>query len=78
MSKNIWMLHHYATPPSMSGLTRPYEFSKQLKGYGYKSTIFASAYLHYTNENLISDKSKYIKYIYNEIPFIFIRSLNIK
>ncbi|MGI6426239.1 MAG: glycosyltransferase family 4 protein [Natronincolaceae bacterium] len=58
----------------MGGLARPYEFSKQLKDRGYKSTIFASAYLHYTGENLIFDKSKYIEYLYNGIPFIFVRS----
>ena len=74
MDKNIWILHHYATPPSMSGLTRPYEFSKQFKKYGYKATVFSSAYLHYTGENLISDKKKYILYSYEGSPFIFVRS----
>lgn len=74
MQKNIWILHHYATPPSMSGLTRPYDFSRQLKKHGYKSTIFASAYLHYTSESLILGKHRYIEYLYDEIPFIFIRT----
>ena len=74
MKKNIWMFHHYATPPNMSGLIRPYEFSKELKNFWYRTTVFASAYLHYTSENLITNKSKFIKYTFEEIPFIFVNS----
>jgi len=74
MGKNIWMFHHYATPPTMSGLTRPYFFGKYLKRKGYDCKIFSSAYLHYTKENLIIDNSRYKIHIENEIPFIFVRS----
>lgn len=74
MGKNIWMFHHYATPPTMSGLVRPYELSKKLKTKGYNSTVFASAYLHYTSENLILDKRKYIENLECGVPFIFVRA----
>ena len=78
MKKNICMFHHYATPPTMSGLVRPYEFSKQLKIKGYKSTVFASAFLHYTSENLISDTRKHIEHLDNGVRFIFVRSSEYK
>ncbi len=78
MKKNIWIFHHYATPPTMSGLNRPYEFSKQLKEKGYNSMVFSSAYLHYTGENLISDEKKYIENQECGVPFIFVRSSEYK
>lgn len=78
MKKNIWIFHHYATPPTMSGLTRPYEFSKQLKDKGYNCTVFSSAYLHYTGENLISNGRKYIVHKDSEVPFVFVRTSEYK
>lgn len=78
MKKNIWIFHHYATPPSMSGLVRPYELGKQLKKKGYESTIFASAFLHYTKENLILDKKRYVEYLDNGVRFIFVRTSEYK
>lgn len=74
MDTHIWMFHHYATPPTMNGLMRPYDFATQLKEHGYKSTIFTSSYLHYSGENLIKNNDKYIEHKYNEVPFIFVRT----
>ncbi|MCL2815777.1 MAG: glycosyltransferase, partial [Oscillospiraceae bacterium] len=78
MKKNIWTFHHYGTPLSMTGLTRPYYFAKNLKECGYINTIFSSAYLHYSSENLIKDKKKYIIYRENDAPFVFIRTTEYK
>lgn len=77
-NKNIWIFHHYATPPNMSGLTRPYEFSKKLIERGYKATIFASAYLHYSSENIMTDRSIFKELIYDKVPFVFIKTTKYK
>lgn len=73
-NKNIWIMHHYATPPTMSGLTRPYNFGVELKAFGYDVTVFSASYLHYSNINLISDKKSYIINKDTEIPFVFINT----
>lgn len=73
-NKNIWFFHHYATPPNMTGLTRPYDFGVNLKKKGYKVAIFSSSYLHYSDENLIGDNKKYIIYNEEEIPFVFVKT----
>jgi glycosyltransferase involved in cell wall biosynthesis len=78
LKKNIWIFHHYGTPPTMSGLTRPYHFAKYLQKSGYKSTVFSSAYLHYSNENLIKNKDKYLIHKEDEIPFMFIKTTEYK
>lgn len=76
--KHIWIFHHYATPPNMSGLTRAYDFSKQLIKGGYKCTVFSSAYLHYSGKNVINDKSLLKGIAYNNVSFIFIKTLQYK
>lgn len=74
-NKNIWIFHHYATPPTMNGFTRPYDFGVNLKEYGYDVTVFASSFLHFSNVNLIDDNKKlYITNNDTEIPFVFINT----
>ncbi|MCL2637210.1 MAG: glycosyltransferase family 4 protein [Oscillospiraceae bacterium] len=75
---NIWIFHHYGSPPTMSGLTRPYHFAKFLRERGYKSTVFSSAYLHYSNENLIKNKAQYLIHQEDKIPFVFIKTAEYK
>ena len=74
MKKNIWILHHYATPPSMSGLTRPYNFGLKLKEKGYNVRVFSSAFLHYSGENLITDNSLFLEQEFDGIPFVFVKT----
>lgn len=72
--QNIWFFHHYSTPPNMSGLTRPFNFGKQLKKYGIETAVFAASYLHYSDVNLIDDNRKYLLYNESDIPYIFINT----
>jgi len=59
-NKNIWILHHYATPPTMNGLTRPYNFGINLNKAGYNVKVFAASYLHFSDINLINNNELYI------------------
>lgn len=72
--KNIWIFHHYATPPTMNGFTRPYNLGIHLKNSGYKTTVFSASYLHFSNKNLIKDNQLYTENNDTEIPFIFVRT----
>jgi len=73
-NKNIWMFHHYATPPTMSGLSRPYNFGVNLRNFGYNVKVFAASYLHYSDKNLINNNDLYIINNDVNIPFLFIRT----
>jgi glycosyltransferase involved in cell wall biosynthesis len=73
-SKNIWVFHHYATPPTLNGFTRPYNFAINMKDENYKTTIFAASYLHFSDVNLIQDKTPYIVQEHSNIPFVFINT----
>ncbi|MDJ0332964.1 glycosyltransferase family 4 protein [Planococcus sp. S3-L1] len=76
--KNIWFFHHYATPPDRPGLTRSFDFARNLNNKGYDCTIFSSSYLHYASENIINDSSLYKIEIYDGVRFIFIRTSSYK
>lgn len=70
----IWVFHHYATPPKMSGLTRPYNFGVELKNYNCETTVFASSFLHFSEKNIIDGKQEFIIDEDDGIPFVFINT----
>lgn len=72
--KKIWIFNHYAGPPSLCTGLRHFNFAKYLKQAGYKVTIFASSAQHNSNINLINDNKKYIEYIEEDIPFVYIKT----
>lgn len=72
--KNIWVFHHYATPPSKSGLVRPYNFASHTINEGYKTTVFSASYLHYSDINLIEDKELYKRENYLGIDFVYVNT----
>jgi len=72
--KNIWVFHHYATPPTMNGFTRPYNFGVNLSKVGYKMKVFAASYLHFSDINLINNNELYITNNETEIPFVFVKT----
>ena len=47
----VWIINHYAIPPSMGGLVRHYYFSKYLHQMGHEVRIFTASEIHNTNIN---------------------------
>ncbi|WP_252314137.1 glycosyltransferase [Sinobaca sp. H24] len=75
--KKVWIFHHYATPPSMGGLTRPFDFAKNFDSEKFTFTIFSSSHLHYSGINIIKEGNTYYKEVLeSEIPFIFVKTTN--
>lgn len=73
---NIWIVNHYAIPPSMGGLVRHYYFSKYLKEKGHNVKIFTSSKIHNTDINMIKDKSLYKEELMDNVEYTFVRSKN--
>lgn len=72
--KKIWIFNHYATTPSEGGITRHYDFAKELVNRGYNVTIFASAYNHSTQKSVLyEDVGKNVT-IENGITFVWINT----
>jgi glycosyltransferase involved in cell wall biosynthesis len=75
---NIWIVNHYAIPPSLGGLVRHYYFSKYLQKKGHEVEIFTSAKIHNTDINLIKDNSLYKRKSMDGVKYTFIRSREYK
>lgn len=65
----IWIINHYAAPPSMPGGTRHYSFAKELIKRGHQVTLFAANYNHFTHCHIDSHQMKTLS---QDVPFIWI------
>ncbi len=75
---NIWIVNHYAIPPSMGGLVRHFYFSKYLQQKGHKVKIFTSSKIHNTDINMIRDKSLYKEEMEDGVEYTFVKSRDYK
>lgn len=73
---NVWIVNHYAIPPSMGGLVRHYYFSKCLQKRGHKVRIFTSSKIHNTDINMISGAELFLKKEVDGIEYTFVKSRN--
>ncbi len=74
----IWIINHYATPPSLSGLVRHYYFTKHLKEKGNDVKLFSSSYVHNTNINFINNKSLFKNITVDNIDYTFVKTRTYK
>ena len=71
--KKIWIVNHYATPPSMGGLTRHHYFAKYLnKQYDIK--LVASSAIHNSKINMIEGKNLYEEKKVDGVNYIYIKT----
>lgn len=75
---NVWIVNHYAIPPSLGGLVRHYYFSKYLQKKGHSVKILTSSKIHNTDINMIKDKSLYKEEMMDGVEYTFVRSRDYK
>lgn len=74
----VWIINHYAIPPSLGGLVRHYYFSKYLQEKGHEVKIFTSSKIHNTDVNMIKDKRDYVEKDMDGVTYTFVRTSNYK
>lgn len=74
MSKKVWILNHYAVPPTEASGTRHYDFARELHKRGYDVTIFASSYNHFTKEEKLKSNETFKQLSINGVKFIWIKT----
>lgn len=76
MSKNVWILNHYAVTPDIAGGTRHYDLGRELVRRGHKVTIFASGFDHNTKKYMkVHPKERYKIENYNEVRFVWLNTI---
>ncbi len=71
---NVWIVNHYAIPPSMGGLVRHYYFSKYLQKKGHDVSIMTSARIHNTDINMQENDNLFTKKKVDGVEYTFIKS----
>ena len=70
---NIWLINHYAVPPQYYPLARQTYFAKHLMAMGNTVTIFAASTVHNSNQNLITDGSKWREDTVDGVHYVYIK-----
>lgn len=73
---NIWLFNHYAVPPSLYPLARPFHFASYLQKKGHRVTIFAASSVHLSDENLITDGRPMKAQKIDGIRYVFLKARN--
>lgn len=72
--KTIWIINHYAIPPSLGGLNRHYYFKRELEKKGYKVRIITSAKIHNSHVNFSEKGYDYVERNIDGVEYTFVNS----
>lgn len=70
----IWLVNHYAVPPSQNGGTRHYSLSKELIDKGHDVLLIASSYSHATHTDVLSASESHRKDVIDGVPFLWLKT----
>lgn len=70
----VWIINHYAIPPSLGGLNRHYYFKKYLERMGYKVRIFTCARIHNSEVDLSDNNQLFTEKTVDGEEYVFVKS----
>ncbi|WP_135449621.1 glycosyltransferase family 4 protein [Planococcus citreus] len=71
--KTIWILDHHASEPKYGGITRHYDFAKELAKRGKRVVVIASSYSHFSKKNIFDEDYKIVE-ISENAHFVYLRT----
>lgn len=69
----IWLINHYAVPPSYYPLARQTNFAKHLMKRGHDVTIISASSVHNSDINLIEDDSPYRRETVDGVDHVYVK-----
>lgn len=69
--KTIWIIDHYSSEPRFGGISRQYDFAKQLSKMGYRVVVVASSFSHFLHSYL-SDKDFDVIKVDDEAFYVYL------
>lgn len=73
---NIWFVHHYAMPPSLSGITKHFMLAKELQKLGHSTAIIAANINHKNKGVPLPQNTNHLHKTYDDIPFLWLKTLS--
>jgi glycosyltransferase involved in cell wall biosynthesis len=74
MKKKLWIMNHYAVPSNMGGITRQYDYAKELVDRGYDVIVIASSFDGKTRREKLCKSEKFRIENIEGVKFIWIKT----
>ncbi len=72
-NKSIWIIDHYSSEPKYGGISRQYDFARELGKRGYQVVVIASGFCHFTH-SYISDKDIKVSAAAENVHYIYLKT----
>ena len=71
--KTIWIIDHYSSEPKYGGISRQYDFAKELGKHNYNVVVIASGFSHF-HHDYISEKNIFVNEIDKNVHYVYLRT----
>lgn len=71
--QTIWIIDHYSSEPKYGGISRQYDFAKELGRRGYHVVVIASGFCHFTH-SYISEKRVKASKVAEHVHYIYLKT----
>ena len=72
--RTIWIIDHYSSEPEYGGISRHYDFAKELGKRGYRVVVIVSGFSHYTHQ-YISKKEVKLSTVAENIYYVYLKTV---
>lgn len=73
---DLWILNHYAAPPDAGAGTRHHDLAAELADRGIRTTIFASAFSHFTGRHRLGRRDLIRRERFGRVLFVWLRTVS--
>lgn len=71
--QTIWIIDHYSSEPEYGGISRQYDFAKELGRRGYQVVVIASGFCHFTH-SYISERAVGVRNLTEHVHYIYLKT----
>lgn len=72
--KTVWILNHYAKPPTSTGGSRHYQLAKHLKSHDWRAVLIASSVEHVSGMERLRSDEEYRHEVKGEVDFHWLKT----
>lgn len=73
--KTIWIIDHYSSEPKYGGISRQYDFARELGRRGYNIVVIASGYCHFTHKSIVPEGyAVKVSTLAHNIHYVYLRT----
>lgn len=74
-NKTIWIIDHYSSEPKYGGISRQYDFAKELGKRGYNIVVIASGFCHFTHKFIVPEgRNVKVNTLAPNIHYVYLRT----